>query len=511
MNKSVSIYNALCLPAPDIEALIQGRIIAAIPRTLLDLGKTFALYPVEISTAAIDKYYHSSFLPIAKTAWGKFYYPGMLLQPEQLSLIPTQKQLQIPLSESKVLIKSWAKCELCEMPDKTKPLDILSQLTIWKPEIFEEILQKRPHFFLAYLRVYHLPEPFEVPTIANIQDKLGKFVGLPNISGSEDKPVLSDQVFNQRKKQLEKREPPLHPELEELQSALSQIANNNPAAQQLENEIKVFLGWSNAQTTNTIDADLTWIKTIASLGDRSIEFEEKKNSYQAGTDFENIARDSLDFLGFKVETAYKGGAGGLDLYCSQPYPLVCECKAGKSIPSRTVEELIKLGGMHLGREQFINSAKLVIGPGKATSDTQKSSKEWKVSIIKAMTLQKLVELKAKYPGAINLIELQKYLEPGQIDDKINEYIDKIEKEIKLRSHIIQLVKNYLQNSGIESAGVDALHGAYFGSNPPQPLKPGEMHDILIELSSPLTGYLGREKGNDGKTDKFYYLRDLSIN
>ena len=143
MNKSVSIYNALCLPAPDIEALIQGRIIAAIPRTLLDLGKTFALYPVEISTVAIDKYYHPSFLPIAKTAWEKFSHPGMLLQPEQLSLIPTQKQLQIPLSESKVLIKAWAKCELCEMPDKTKPLDILSQLTIWKPEIFQEI------FFLS--------------------------------------------------------------------------------------------------------------------------------------------------------------------------------------------------------------------------------------------------------------------------------------------------------------------------------------------------------------------------
>ncbi|MFM6109028.1 MAG: DUF1802 domain-containing protein, partial [Sphaerospermopsis kisseleviana] len=81
---------------------------------------------------------------------------------------------------------------------------------------------------------------------------------------------------------------------------------------------------------------------------------------------------------------------------------------------------------------------------------------------------------------------------------------------KLRSHIIQLVKNYLQNAGIESTGVDTLHGAYFGSYPPQPLKPEEMHEILIELSSPLTGYLGREKGNDWKNDKFYYLRDLAI-
>lgn len=409
MNKSVSIYNALCLPAPDVDALIQGRIIAAIPRKSLDSGKTFALYPVEISTAEIDKYYHPSFLPIAKTVWKKFHTPGILSQPEQLSLIPTQKQLQIPLSASKVLIKAWAKCELCQMPDQTTPLDTLSQLTIWKPEKFEEILQKHPHFFLAYLRVYHLDKPYEISAIPNIQDKLGKFVSLPNISASEDKPVLSDQVFMQRKQQLQNLEPPLHPELEELQTALSQIANNNPAAQQLENEIKVFLGWGNAPTTNIIDADLDWIKTIAALGDRSIELEGKKNNYQAGTDFENISRQSLEFLGFKVENAYKGGAGGLDLYCSQPYPLVCECKAGKSIPSGTVQELIKLGGMHLGTQQFINSAKLVIGPGNATSDTQKSAQQWKVSIIKAMTLQKLVELKAKYPGAINLLELKQYL------------------------------------------------------------------------------------------------------
>ncbi|MHC5827966.1 MAG: restriction endonuclease, partial [Nostoc sp.] len=153
----------------------------------------------------------------------------------------------------------------------------------------------------------------------------------------------------------------------------------------------------------------------AKLGDRSIELEEKKSNYQAGTDFENIARQSLEFLGFKVENAYKGGAGGLDLFCSKPYPIVCECKAGRLIPSGTVEELIKLGGMHLGADQFLDSAKLVIGPGNPSTDILKAAQKWKVSIINAMTLQKLVEFKAKYPGAINLVELQQYLQPGQID------------------------------------------------------------------------------------------------
>ncbi|GCL38808.1 MULTISPECIES: DUF1802 family protein [Sphaerospermopsis] len=489
MNKSISIYNALCLPAPDVEALIQGQIITALPQKLLNLGQIFALYPVDISTIGIDKYYSSSFLATTQSVNNQVNY-------------------------EEVTIKSWARCEFLEIPDKSKQLDILSQLTIWKPERFEKILQNRPHFFLAYLRVYHLDKPYEIPAIPNIQEKLGKFAPLPNnISVSEAKPVLSDHVFNQRKQQLENRQPPLHPELEELQILLLAIANNNLVAQQLEQEIRVFLGWSSKQTTNTLKSDLAWIKTIATLGDRSIEFEEKKTNYQAGTDFENISRKSLEFLGFKVEESCKGGAGGLDLYCSQPYPLVCECKAGRSIPDRAVEELDRIGKRHL-QENYLQALRLIIGPGEPTKQLKesliKSAKLSKTSVIKAMTLQKLVELKAKYPGAIDLMELKKYLEPGQIDDKINEYIEKVEQEIKLRSHIIQLVKNYLQNAGIESTGVDTLHGAYFGSHPPQPLKPEEMHEILIELSSPLTGYLGREKGNDWKNDKFYYLRDLAI-
>ncbi|MBO1058677.1 MAG: DUF1802 domain-containing protein, partial [Dolichospermum sp. JUN01] len=316
--------------------------------------------------------------------------------------------------------------------------------------------------------------------------------------------------FIQRKQQLEKREPSLNPELEELQSALSQIANNNPVAQQLENEIKVFLGWSNAPTTNTIDSDLTWIKTIAALGDRTIEKDDSISNYQAGTNFEIVTRKSLNFLGFKVEEDHKGGAGGLDLYCSQPYSLVCECKAGKSIPHNTVEELDRIGKRHL-QENYLQAVRLIIGPGEPTKNLKESAQISKVSIIKAMTLQKLVELKAKYPGAINLIELKQYLEPGQIDDKINEYIDKIEKEIKLRSHIIQVLKNYLQLSKNKRIGVEALHAVYVTSNPPQNLGDKELYDILIELSSPLTGYLGRIKEDYWKRDRFYYLRDLPIN
>jgi hypothetical protein len=514
MNKSVSIYNALCLPAPDVDALIQGRIIAAIPRIFLTPGKTFAFYPVEISTVEIDKHYRTNFLPIAKTAWKKFYHPGMLLQPEQISLIPTPKQLQIPLSKSKVLIKVWAKCELCRTFYQTESLDILSQLTIWKKERFEDILEKSPHFFLAYLRVYYLDKPLEIPAIPNIEEKLGKFAPLPNnISVSEAKPVLTDYVFNQSRQQLENRQPPLHPELEELQSLLLPIANNNLAAQQLEQEIRVFLGWNNQTVKHTLDPDLTWIKNITKVGNSS-----------DGNEFEKLVKKSLIKLGFSssntntkanLDPDKLGGAGGLDFYCEYPYPVIGECKATKTkkVVNSTVAQLVKLGLKHL-QEEYNSCIKIIMAAGKLATDTEKTAQGNKMNIIRPETLEKLVTLKAKHPGSIDLLNLKQDLEKKpfgeEADDKINKYIDKVEQEIKLRSHIIQLVKNYLQNAGIESTGVDTLHGAYFGSHPPQPLKPEEMHEILIELSSPLTGYLGREKGNDWKNDKFYYLRDLAI-
>jgi Domain of unknown function (DUF1802) len=509
MSNTVVISTALRLPAPEIQALLQGRMIAAISNKFTPPGRQFALCPTNasINVLSIERYYRSSFLTFAQNAIAQTNFQGVLLQPKQINLLAEEEQLQLPLlAYETVAIKAWARCELCQIMDNPKSLAALSPLTIWTTEALQEILAQRQNIFLIYLRVYQLSEPIEVLVKSNNQ-----FFALPQpVTASNTNPVLTDRIFTQRQHQLQNLQPPLHPELEELQSAVASLAITNPGAKQLERDIQVFLGWSNDKLIQQPSGDLAWINDIAKLGDRSIEQEEKKSNYQAGTDFENITRRSLEYLEFKVEEAYKGGAGGLDLFCSTPYPLVCECKAGRLIPSRTVEELLKLGGMHLGKTQLLTSAKLIIGPGKPSPDTLKAAKEWEVSIINAMTLQKLVELKAKYPGAINLLELKQYLKPGQIDTKIEEYIQKTETQIILRSHIIQLVKNYLQNTGMESAGVEALHGAYFGSHPPQPLNTQEIHEILIELSSPLTGYLGREKSSDWKSDRFYFLRDLPL-
>jgi hypothetical protein len=484
MNQSILLQTALALPLPDIEALIQGRMIAAMPRMFLNPGRTFALYPANLSVDLLsgDRYYRSHFLPVAQKALAQ-------------------------LNSDKVSIKAWARCELCQMVNEPESLEALSLLTVWKTEALQQILQQRPFIFLAYLRVYLLPQPLEMSVHPS-----GNFVPLPkSLNVTDSSPVLSESIFAKRRQKLEKLEPPEHPELEELQSALVHLSTTNPKAKQLDAEIKIFLGWSENSPTAKPDPDLDWIKTIAALGNRSIELEEKKSNYQAGTDFENITRQSLEFLGFKIENAYKGGAGGLDLFCSKPYPLVGECKAGRLIPSRTAEELIKLGGMHLSRDKFLESTKLVIGPGNPSVDMLKAAQEWKVSIINAMTLQKLVELKAKYPGAVNLVELKPYLEMGrQIDDRIKDYIEKVEREIRLRSQIIQAVKQLCSDSDFTTVvEIKVQYNARFAATDSK-LTNESVKDLTIELSSPLTGYLGRIKGENWQSDRFYFLRDLLL-
>ncbi|MBD2336855.1 DUF1802 family protein [Calothrix sp. FACHB-156] len=484
MSKSVLIDQAICLPAQEVEALIQGRTIVVLPRMFIDPGRQFALYPAKTSNLL---------LPL------ELYYNANI----QKLVVNSLAHINSEIVRSKV----WAKCELCQVIDDTEDLNILSQATIWTTEALKAILLQHHYIFLTYLRLYELIEPIEITNVAKRQ-----FIPLPQPQIIvEPKPILSNNTFSKRKYQLENRQPPQYPELEKLQSSLANLTLNNPSAKKLDNEIQVFLGWSSNQLIKESNPGLAWISKIAALGNRSKEEDEGKSNYQAGTDFEIIVRQSLELLGFTVDYFHKGGAGGVDVFCSQPYPLIAECKAGKKIPNDTAVQLLNLGTLRLkSQELFKQATKLIIGPGEGTTQLQDAAKVQDMAIINPETLEKLVKLQSNYRNSIDLFKLREYLKAGQCDHEVEKYIEKVSKEISLRSHIVQLVKNYLQNSGIESAGVDSLHGAYFGSNPPQPLKTQEMHEILIELSSPLTGYLGREKGSDWRSDRFYYLRDLSL-
>lgn len=481
MDESVFLRTALCLPAPDIEALIQGRMIVAIPHQSIRSGQQFALYPsnILISSLPVEQHYRSNFLPIAKTVFDS-------------------------LASEKIWIKAWAKCEHKEYLYEADFFDALSQLTVWKSEALQEILSQRQQIFLTYLRVYLLSQPIEVT--AHTQSR--QFVPLPHsLSVTESSPVLSDRIFAQRRRQIEKLEPPLHPELEELQSAIALLPTSNLAAKELDQNIRIFLGWASNQTAKQLDSDLAWIQKIAEVGNSS-----------DGQTFEKLVRRSLLKLGFTgsgLAPDATGGAGGMDFYCESPYPMVGECKATKTekVTDKTPAQLLKIGMNHLGKEQYDRSIKLIVAAGELNSFALRTATENQMNVIRPEPLQKLVEIQAHHKNSIDLLELKQCLQEapfGLADDKVNSYIDKVKQDINLRSHIVELVKKYLENTGSDSVGIDSLHGAYIYSNPPQPLQPEALHEILIELSSPLTGYLGRIKGSDWRSDRFYFLRDLRV-
>jgi hypothetical protein len=452
----ISIANGLRISATNLDALRSGAIVGAFSKTFLAIDRSFALYP----------------------------------------------DLQVENSDI-VTVDLWAECKSCESIDNTFDLLKLSQLTALPIEELELIFQQRASIFLVVLRVYKLSNPIQVQ-----QQSTGNFVPLPeSITIFEKIPILDDEQFQQIQDQSK--------DLELL------IVSNQSTDIILDDDdfLKINPNILNVEPQEVIDEEnqtnnsLSWIKTISTLGDRSIEGADKKSTVKAGTDFENIVKRSLEFLGFTIDKAHKGGAGGLDLCCSQPYLLIGECKAGKSIPKGTTEEIMRIGMTKLATEsEFKEAAKLIIGSGKPTPDVIKFSTKWKISIIKTKTLQKLVEFKAKYDGAINLFELKEYLQAGQIDDKIDEYIQKVESDIKLRSRIVQSVKKlaYMGTTQPNFERICTQYNAMFFTDNESVLHDQEGKDILIELSSPLAGYLGRVKGNGGNSDRFYYLRDLPI-
>jgi hypothetical protein len=210
-----------------------------------------------------------------------------------------------------------------------------------------------------------------------------------------------------------------------------------------------------------------------------------------------------------------GGAGGLDFYCDFPYQLVGECKATQSekVPDGTAAQLIKLGYKHL-QEKFDNCVKLIVAAGELTKDALKTCIGNKINVITPETLQSLVEFQSRYSIPIDLLKLKECLQNsyGLADTKIQQYIADIRKNLEVRSHIVESVKQLgeAKQKGRETVEIRVQYNAVFVKEQILQLDDESVHELLIELSSPLTGYLGRIKGTDWRSDRFYFLRDLPV-
>lgn len=486
MHDVITLDTALCLPAPELQALAEGRVVALLSGFSLTREEKFALYPSAVTflDSEIQRCYQPQFWPAAHIAINK-------------------------AASEPATLRYWVECQGCRIVDTPDELNAISSLGIWQPKFLQSWLSQRQYVILAFFRAYQLSDSI----VENVVAKVGKFAGLSApIRVHEKLPVLEESVFRHRLEHAQSLKSPIHLELEALESALAQSPEvEDIAAQSLLADLKQVLFWRHSAIRKRKHTeDSQWMNEIAALGERSKKLDEGKSNYQAGTDFEIVVRDSLEFLGFKINYTHQGKAGGLDLVCSEPYLLIGECKAGKTIPNTTAVQLLNLGTLRLKtKEAFNRSKKLIIGPGTPTTQLADAAKVHGMTIISSQTLEKLVKLQHQYPGSIDLIELKKYLVDGRADDEVSLYIEQVKSGLRLRSFIVGQVRNYLLDAKAQTANLDSLHAIYIVSKPPIRLSRKEFYDILIELASPFSGYLGRHASADGN-DSFYFLRLLSV-
>jgi hypothetical protein len=458
---SYSIANAFNLSPVDLDLLAQGRSISIFPWVFMMPGQTFAL-----------------------------------TNPEYLSAVKYPNY--------------WARCESCKSIDTATNLQSLQQIVPGSKEIIDLHFEIRKFIFVAVLRVYHLPDELEF-----LPERVGNFSLLKQpIIVSTFEPVLADRIFTKRQKQLNDLSPSIYPQLETLQQQLDLSSTHDLRIDSFNRDLRIFLEWEQPPQTHESFTDLNWIDRISEVGNSS-----------DGNEFEKLVRRSFLQLGFtnslnnikaSLDPDATGGAGGIDIYCDRPFSLVGECKASKheSVPNSVSAQLIHLGMAHLGKDIFDRSVKIIFAAGSFTSHAQKAAVQTQMNVMTPTTLQRLVTLKAIYPGSIDLRELEQCLkqEPfGEDSDlKINKYIDSIEQRIKTLSHIVSTLKTYLESQPFQEVGIDKFHVVFDLSHPPQKYSEEELYSMTIELSSPLSGYLGRIKGQDWRGDRFYFLRDLMI-
>jgi hypothetical protein len=127
------------------------------------------------------------------------------------------------------------------------------------------------------LRVYHLSKP----CIVNTPTDTGSFYwtkseDIVNHASENDIPVVSAASFSQRKSLILSGNISPYQNIEALQFQCENISETNQDIENLNHDIKQFLGWYSVPPIPKLDKSLDWIKTITTLGDRSIELEDKE-------------------------------------------------------------------------------------------------------------------------------------------------------------------------------------------------------------------------------------------
>ncbi|NJN73870.1 MAG: DUF1802 family protein [Limnothrix sp. RL_2_0] len=478
----MNLINAIGLDVPNIYLLGQGFSTVILSQVFHPSDRKFALSPIRLDLPITD-YYHQEFAD---------YY----------------QRIEEDLSG----IQFAATCIETQMINDQSRINELSKITHWQPEYIQRFQGDRRHIFLTYLRVYSLPQPILLEDPID-ESKLGRFIAIPKVlSINKIEPILTDARFNEHCQAIKEQRNPLWRSLENL---MYQCAENTFRESTLNfgNELKTFIN-PNLKTSYAAKSNKEWMTRIASVGNSS-----------DGHEFEKLVRRSFSYLGFEVrEEKFKkcldyeqtGGAGGLDLYTDYPYKIVGECKSTKhtKVPDGVAAQLIKLGYKHL-QDDYKTSIKIIIAAGLLTTDAELTASNNKMNLLRPETLEKMANLQAQYPGAIDLYELKKCLEIKPFgdasDEKINEYLDQISEKYSTYQKLITCIHRCQQKSQDQPVTFNDIKAFIkFGSDADAIVKnlgDSLLKTYLIELSSPFTGYIGKVVVG-GQDDKFYWRRDL---
>jgi hypothetical protein len=522
-----ALSTALCLPTVEIEALLQGRTLVAISSSFRN-PPHFLLCPVDLSLsgAQMQTRYRPNF-------WHSLRFSHQLNNPDVVS------------------IQAWAQCKTCRTYSLQDDLPTLSKLTVWSTHYLHELAQAQHKFFLVLLQIHRFNQPIELLMEPPSEEQLGRYITVPGAWSKQNTiALIDDNVFASRQEQLIKLVEPQHLALESLQTELVAIRENSLGAMLLDRDIRYWLGWSRVEETQLYDSDLAWIRKIT-----------QANESKAGNELQVLVQKSLLKLGFShsthdgtvskntvsknIEAAEVSKnieiskrlrtntfsnaseisetakttevASNLNISFDAPYAVVGVCKVSKhnSVSNTVVQQLNRLAMLHSSYIQQPTVVKVLFVAGPLTDLAQKNAKRNKMNVMRPETLQRLSELKAQHPGAIDLFKLKLCLqqEPhGEAaDEKINAFVDEILQQLSVRAALIQAVKQGMQRTAQSHVSRDVICAAYAARTDRQlpHLSIGEIDDVLIELSSPIAGYLGRVSKKNGQ-DAFYLLRELSV-
>ncbi len=486
---AIALTTALCLPTLDLEALLQGRTIAAISNSFRNPSQ-FLLCPVDTSleTSRLENRYHPDFLK---------------------SINLNQSLYNI----DSVTIQAWARCKTCRIFGEKDNLAALSSLTAWSVEYLHELVQERHKIFVLFLQIHRFAQPIDLAMSRLSEDNIGSYIDVPGSWSDQGAlALLPDEDFAKRQKQLIKLSPPIHPELHSLQTALVALRQNSLGAMALDRDLRYLLGWSRAEETQLYDSDLSWIQRIAQSGDTDTAAEFKRLVFKSWIKlgFSN-ADGALSIEDSKAEDS------DLDVCCDVPFALIGKCQADRRgvVAKSVIEQIMKSGELSFRPDAFEQSIKVIFTAGPLTELAQHSARENKVNVMHPETLQRLTEMKARYPGSIDLLKLKACLQRAPYgeaaDEKIGQFIEETFIQLKIRSAVIEAVKLSLENADQESVGIDSVCAAYaaLASFGLPSLSMGDVQDVLIELSSPVAGYLGKTHAADGR-ELFYFLRELYV-